>query len=83
MTTIVGELAFILDGNLPDKCDLSSGISTKTKGFVANPNFADSVHCVLFVVPCNAATDEAYMTRLHEMRQVAREKGACFCLLWI
>lgn len=70
-----GELGFILDGNLPNKCELSKPISTRTEGFKTNPHLRDRVHCVILVVPCNAATDEAYMTRLNEMRQFARERG--------
>lgn len=78
-----GELAFILDGNLPNKCDLSGSISTRTKGFIKEPSLADRVHCVLFVVPCSAATDDAYMARLHEMRQFARERGEVMSRLWV
>lgn len=70
-----GELGFILDGNLPNMCDLTKSISTRTEGFKAHPGLQDRVHCMLLVVPCSAATDEAYMTRLQEMRQFARERG--------
>lgn len=70
-----GELGFILDGNLPNKCDLAGSISTRTEGFKVQPSLQDRVHCMVLVVPCNAASDEAYMARLHEMRQFARDRG--------
>ena len=70
-----GELGFILDGNLPNKCKLDGNISLKTEGFNADPSIADAVHCVCFVVPCDAASDESYMARLREMRQFARDRG--------
>ncbi|KAL3132022.1 Interferon-induced protein 44-like [Trebouxia sp. C0010 RCD-2024] len=69
-----GELGFILDGNLPNKCDLAGSISTRTEGFKVQPSLQDRVHCMVLVVPCNAASDEAYMARLHEMRQFARDR---------
>jgi len=70
-----GELGFILDGNLPDKCKLDANISLKTDGFKTSPSLQDSVHCMCLVVPCESATDESYMSRLHEMREFARNRG--------
>ena len=70
-----GELGYILDGNLPNKCKLDDNISLKTPGFKAEPSIADAVHCMLLVVPCDAASDESYMARLREMRQFARDRG--------
>ena len=75
-----GELGFILDGNLPNKCKLDDNISLKTDGFNSNPSIADTVHCMLLVVPCDAASDESYMARLREMRQFARDRGKLCCL---
>lgn len=74
-----GELGFILDGNLPNKCDLSGSISTRTEGFNSQPRLQDRVHCMILVVPCHAATDDAYMARLQEMRQFARDRGQLTC----
>ena len=70
-----GELGFILDGNLPDKCDLGGTVSMKTPGFNPRPSVVDAVHCMCLVVPCDAASDESYMARLREMRQFARDRG--------
>ena len=70
-----GELGYILDGNLPNKCKLDDTISLKTPGFKAEASIADAVHCMLLVVPCDAASDESYMARLREMRQFARDRG--------
>ena len=70
-----GELEYILDGNLPDRCKLDQGISFKTPGFNQTPTAADKVHCVCFVVPCGSASDESYMARLCEMRDVVRTRG--------
>ncbi|KAL0033092.1 hypothetical protein WJX79_002778 [Trebouxia sp. C0005] len=69
-----GELNYILDGNLPDGCDLDRPISAQTPGFKAQPSLGDRVHCVILVVPCDSATDECYMKRLGEMRQFARAR---------
>ena len=75
-----GEMGFILDGNLPDKCRLDAAISLKTNGFKKQPKLSDAVHCMCLVVPCDSATDEAYMQRLCEMQQFARERGElCKC----
>lgn len=70
-----GELGYILDGNLPDGCQLDHAISAQTPGFNAKPGIGDRVHCVCLVVPCDSATDESYMQRLCEMRQFARARG--------
>ncbi len=70
-----GELNYILDGNLPDGCDLDRAISAQTPGFKAQPSLGDRVHCVMMVVPCDSATDASYMKRLCEMRQFARARG--------
>ncbi|KAK9815950.1 hypothetical protein WJX72_012481 [[Myrmecia] bisecta] len=70
-----GELGFILDGNLPDRFDLASTISVQSPGFNSSPMLADKVHCVCFVVPCESATDEAYIKRLQEMKNFARTRG--------
>lgn len=69
-----GELAFILDGNLPHGCDQRQRLSTKTANFKIKPSLEEEVHCVCLVVPSNAATDEKYMARLQEMRQAALER---------
>ena len=73
-----GELGFTLDGNLPDRCKLDASVSMKTDGFKASPSLHDAVHCMCLVVPCESATDEAYMSRLQEMRQFARDRGVGF-----
>ena len=70
-----GELEFILDGNLPDRCKLDEQITFKTPGYNRNPGPGDKVHCVCFVVPCSSATDESYMSRLCELRDVVRSRG--------
>lgn len=70
-----GELGFILDGNLPNKCLLTGSISTRTEEFKIQPSLQDRVHCMVLVVPCNSASDEAYRARLHEMQQFARDRG--------
>lgn len=70
-----GELGFILDGNLPDKCKLDACVSMKTNGFQTSPSLQDIVHCMCLVVPCESATDESYMSRLQEMPQFARDRG--------
>ena len=70
-----GELGYILDGNLPDGCDLDHPISARTPGFKAQPSIADRVHCVCLVVSCDSATDESYMRRLCEMHEFARARG--------
>ena len=75
-----GELGFILDGNLPNKCKLDGNILMKTDGFNADPSIADAVHCMCLVVPCDAASDDSYMARLREMRQFARDRGKYQCL---
>ena len=74
-----GELGFILDGNLPDKCKLDGHVSMKTEGFKMCPSVADAVHCMCLVVPCDAVSDDSYMRRLREMRQFARDRGKLFC----
>lgn len=75
-----GELGFILDGNLPNKCKLDGSITLKTDGFNADPSIADAVHCMCLVVPCDAASDDSYMARLREMRQFARDRGNEYCI---
>ena len=70
-----GELEYVLDGNLPDRCKIDEPISTKTPGFKPDPAMDDKVHCVCFVVPCSSASDETYMERLCEMRDLVRSRG--------
>ncbi len=70
-----GELGFILDGNLPDRCKLEGQVSMKTEGFNTHPTLQDAVHCMCLVVPCDSATNDSYMSRLREMRQFARDRG--------
>lgn len=77
-----GELAFILDGNLPHGCDLRQRLSTKTPKFKVKPSLEEEVHCMCLVVPSNAATDEKYMARLQEMRQAALERRKAALLLF-
>ena len=69
------ELEYILDGNLPDKCKLEMDSSHKTPGFKLEPMLEDKVHCVCFVVPCQSATDDSYMQRLQELRDVVRSRS--------
>ena len=72
-----GQLGLILDGHIPDRDDLhdlSNFLSWGTSGHV-QPSIADTVHCMCLVVPCDAASDDTYMARLREMRQLARDRG--------
>ena len=69
------ELEYILDGNLPDKCELDKDISHRMPGFKLDPTIKDKVHCVCFVVPCQSASDESYMARLQELRNVVRSRS--------
>ena len=71
-----GEPGFLLDGNLPDRFDLSQAISPQSSDFVTAPDLADRVHCVCFVVPCDAASDQDYMNRLKEMKKYAMDRSA-------
>ena len=70
-----GELEYVLDGNLPDRCKMDSAITFKTAGFKSETSLGDRVHHVCFVVPCDSATDEAYMQRFCEMRDIVRSRG--------
>ena len=70
-----GELEYILDGTLPDRCKLDQQITLKTPNYNHTPGLGDKVHCVCFVVPCSSATDESYISRLCEMRDVVRSRG--------
>lgn len=70
-----GELEYILDGNLPDRCKLDQQITLKTPNYNHAPGPGDKVHCVCFVVPCTSASDESYIARLCEMRDVVRSRG--------
>ena len=76
-----GEPGFILDGNLPDRFDLSQAISPQSRDFVTAPDLADRVHCVCFIVPCEAASDQEYMKRLKQMKKFAMDRGAKCTLL--
>lgn len=69
------ELEYILDGNLPDKCNLQQGITHKTPGFKLEPTLEDRVHCVCVVVPCQSASDRSYMQRLQELRNIVRSRS--------
>ncbi|XP_062573036.1 interferon-induced protein 44-like [Saccostrea cucullata] len=46
------EIAYILDGNVPDRYQFnpSSPFTTETFGFIRNPRLGDKIHCVAFVV---------------------------------
>jgi hypothetical protein len=35
----------------------------------------DMVHCVVFVIPCDAVTDAEYMKKLSEIQEYARGRG--------
>lgn len=68
-----GELGYILDGELPDRCRLDQSNLARTPGL--NSGVQDRVHCICLVVPCDSATDEAYMLWFREMVQFARNRG--------
>ena len=70
-----GKLGYILDGNLPNRFDLSQAISPQTRDFIIAPDPADRVHCMCFVVPCEAGSDAEYMRRLKEMKKYATDRG--------
>ncbi|XP_061187449.1 interferon-induced protein 44-like [Saccostrea echinata] len=46
------EIAYILDGNVPDRYQFnpSAPFTTETFGFIRNPRLGDKIHCVAFVV---------------------------------
>ncbi|BDA43869.1 probable interferon-induced protein 44 [Coccomyxa sp. Obi] len=70
-----GELGYILDGNLPNRFDLTQAISPQSHNFVVAPDLADRVHCVCFVVPCQAGSNADYMRRLKELKKDAMDRG--------
>lgn len=76
-----GELGYILDGNLPNRFDLSQAITPQSRDFISAPDPADRVHCVCFVVPCEAGSDADYMRRLKEMKKYAMDRGESTLLL--
>ncbi|CAC5374796.1 unnamed protein product [Mytilus coruscus] len=45
-------MCYLLDGNLPDRFQFnpSAPVTSDITGFVATPQFADKVHCVVFVI---------------------------------
>ncbi|XP_071162518.1 interferon-induced protein 44-like [Mytilus edulis] len=45
-------MCYLLDGNLPDRFQFnpSAPVTPDTAGFVAKPQFADKIHCVVFVI---------------------------------
>ena len=61
--------------DLQDICQLDKDISHRTPGFKFEPTLEDKVHCVCFVVPCQSATDDSYMQRLQELRDIVRSRS--------
>lgn len=45
------------------------------QGFKTAPMFEDKVHCLVFMVPADSATDGAYLQRLNQLRKFAIDKG--------
>ncbi len=72
-----GELGYILDGNLPNRFDLSQAISPQSQHFITSSDQADRVHCMCFVVPCDfaASCDRGYLVRVREMKEYAMDHG--------
>jgi hypothetical protein len=35
----------------------------------------DAVHCLIFVIPCEAVTDEQYLRKVTEVQEHARSRG--------
>ncbi|BDA43871.1 probable interferon-induced protein 44 [Coccomyxa sp. Obi] len=70
------ELGYILDGNVPNRFDLSQSISPQSRDFITAPNQADKVHCMCLVIPstfsCYNGED---MCRVREMKKYATDRG--------
>ena len=50
-------------------------MSPHSRDFRRLPDLADQVHCMCFVVPCDAASDVAYTDRLKQMKKFAMDRG--------
>lgn len=53
----------------------------KGKAIKADAGIEDAVHVVAFVVPCDAVSDDEYMSRLLELKECARVRGMHFDLI--
>lgn len=69
------QLGLVLDGRIPDRVELDDIDDWKFWRKGVKPSIAHAVHCMCLVVPCDAASDDAYMARLRDMRQLARDRG--------
>lgn len=47
----------------------------KGKAIKADAGIEDAVHVLAFVVPCDAVSDEDYMSKLLELKEYARVRG--------
>eukprot|EP00656_Telonema_subtile_P033172 TRINITY_DN3662_c0_g1_i2.p2 TRINITY_DN3662_c0_g1~~TRINITY_DN3662_c0_g1_i2.p2 ORF type:complete len:279 (-),score=37.63 TRINITY_DN3662_c0_g1_i2:114-950(-) len=70
-----GEIGYLMDGNLPNRCDMDKPLTPNSQGFVCAPNIAQQVHCVVLCIPASEVADQEQTTRLCEFRDFARARG--------
>ena len=69
-----GEIGYIMEGNIPDRCPLDRPLTSRTQGFVSGPSFSEQVHCVVLCIPASEVADEEQTSRLCEFRDYARAR---------
>ena len=78
---LVAALPFILEGQLMDNCRLDQKLDTKSTDFKHKASLEDAVHCVLITMPCDSATDPAYLKTFRFVRDEARQRGEQACIV--
>lgn len=69
-------MGFLLDGNIGSGIDITRPNLPASKNFVHQPELANKMHVVCFVVPCDQGSDPELMDRLRTLKQYATDRGA-------
>ena len=72
------QIDLMLDGHIPDRGEPDGAGNWRSWRSDEKPSIAHAVHCMCLVIPCDAASDDAYMGRFREVRQIATNRGECY-----
>jgi hypothetical protein len=73
--------------NLFDFCQISHHLAlgvSRVQGIkLANveSDLEEMVHCVVFVIPCDAVTDEEYLKKVKDVQESARSRGKSLIII--
>eukprot|EP01090_Pellita_catalonica_P012768 TRINITY_DN2855_c0_g1_i1.p1 TRINITY_DN2855_c0_g1~~TRINITY_DN2855_c0_g1_i1.p1 ORF type:complete len:455 (-),score=50.89 TRINITY_DN2855_c0_g1_i1:31-1395(-) len=59
----VGEIGYMLDGNISPNFEMSPDITPESQGFVQNPTYAQRMHFAMLIVPAGEFNNQAYFNK--------------------